>query len=184
MPELPELKEEGSKGEDVNYNENIELVLAIFKEEFARERSRSDKLNTRVGTLLAVGVAILTITIPIFDIRYLLDFKIDDTRDLIIGAMPILIYVASKVFTIYSCKLLFDILEPREYKSIDYNHICSFLASDKESLYTELLKAYKIALDNNVRITDDRMCKCIKAIRFILYAIALAFIGYITTVFN
>ena len=166
-----------------DYSENILVVLDVFKEEFERERIRSETLSTRVGTLLAACVAILTIMIQIFDIEQLADFYIISFRCVVAGGTPLLIVVASKIFVVWSCKMLLDIITPKDYRSIDYDDIKKHILSDRESLYKALLVAYQYALDNNAFINNERMKKFKKSISFVFVSLALSFLGYIVIIF-
>ena len=164
--------------------ENFKLVFSVFKDEFEREQDRSERLNNRIGILLATYVATLTVALQLFDLETLLDVQVDHLKSLIVGLIPIILILCSMVLIILSCKGLLDIITPKRYISINHMHVKDFITSDIAKIYEELFKTYIEAINNNTAITDTRMKDFCKYIRHIVYSIALLFMGYISIVFT
>lgn len=158
------------------------IMLEISKNEYERERERSNMLDNKASFFLSASIAVLTIFIPIIPFSKMIGFFSTATK----GYASIVIIVlcllfASLIFFITSARNLYAAYSIRSFKNINYDNLNDegILQTKKNQTERGLVRHYNGILVYNAKINDEKANKIRVGLKYCVLSFSFMFVSTI-----
>lgn len=160
-------------------------MLEISKNEYERERERSNMLDNKASFFLSASIAVLTIFIPIIPFSKMLNFFISATKVYFsIAIIALCLLLAALILFIISVSNLYSAYNIRQYKNINYENLNDegILQTKKNQTERGLIKHYNSILIYNATINNEKAKKIQIGLKYSVLSFLLIFVSTITLI--
>ncbi len=168
-------------------------MLGEIKDEYKMENERENKINNKASSFLAMGVAIITLYIPMIPFeRFIKFWNYSNNTDKIIFVVFIVLFIIGMFAMLFSFVLLLKAYGVKGYRRLDVDDLLNLSygkdwdsKEKKSQVYQGLVEHYHKILrgtldeDGNMKINSDSADSVKNAIKWIIVGFLLISISTI-----
>lgn len=142
--------------------EGARVALPVFIDEYSKECDRKNVIENKINTLLTIGIAILTVFIPIVPFGNIKTYLSSDNNGIIIAAtIACILILVSILMMAIAFGILMSAISIRTYSKVDIEELDleDILKQDANSVEKGLCDHYKTIILENSKLND---CKAKK----------------------
>lgn len=168
-----------------DYNDDCpsaSVLLEISKNEYGRERERSNMLDNKAGFFLSASIAVLTILIPIIPFSKIIDFFSSATKGYIAMAIIALcLLLTALILFIISIYNLYSAYKVQKFKNINYENLNDKQLLQTQKTQTELgfISHYNTILVFNAEVNNEKAQKIQIGLKYSVLSFSFMFISTI-----
>lgn len=168
----------------------LSIFLSVVQNEYEQEKSRIDRIDGKITSLMTIILALITIYIPIFPFSQLYEFYKQEGKYstiTIIFSLSLLIGITAILLSIYSLIQLVQAYKAKEYKSIDISEFNNnnFLYHKTTCIFElNLIEHYQSIILFNSNVTNKKTIILNKQLKnVIIIFVMLSISSIFTTIF-
>ena len=175
------------EGEQVSQEENIypsaSIMLEISKDEYSKERERTNNLDNKTNVFISAILAIITIYIPIIPFKEIkVVYMQNEKVTLIIATVGICLLLLSFVYLIIAFYNLYKAFDLKSFNRVNFENLNDeeILQQSINKVERGLIRHYNTILTENAKTNNDKAKKLANGIKKCIIGFALLSVATIS----
>mgnify|MGYP003293965947 CR=1 FL=1 len=159
------------------------LMLDISRNEYERERERSNMLDNKASLFISAALAILTIIIPIIPFsEFILFYKSETKIRIVVITIVLGLLFTSTILFVIAIYNLCKVITVKKYKNVNFENLNddTILQSNENQTKRALVEHYNTILNYNLSINNEKAEQIKIGFKYGILSFAFLFISTIS----
>lgn len=168
---------------DINIYPSAAIMLEISKDEYDKERERTNNLDNKANIFMSAIIAIITLYIPIIPFQDLKKiYSASSKESIILVTICICILSVAFISLIMAFYNLYKSFSLKPYNRVNFENLNDeqILLQNQNSVERGLLNHYNTIIQNNAQINDDKANRLTVGIKYSIICFSLVSIATIS----